>query len=507
MESSPPRSTSVAPLTGVKRPASLLPAFEPLSSSPSLPRPQKRVARDDDRAISTYPTPVPTSSTHIMSSSPPRMALPHSSSRHNLSSTFSERTPLSAVPTLMLPETGETIKMGRSSLSCQYQLAANRMISRVHVEATYKPAPNPFDRDRVEILCLGWNGIKVHCQGKKYELAKGKTFTSDIKDEDIMIDVSECRVLVQWPRGDRKEDASTDSEQTWEEVTPTRRKQAHRSLQDSPGAERQRLASPVSPSPAVKSLIPPSSPLFTPTRSRNAVVVYEDEGSPVRRVNSNDALKSSSSAASLLQSSQSSDLSDLSKPEDLSDHDEENDPIIHSFGPFGDNLLPRLASFSADESPLRPTRPRAHLQPTSPRQPSKPVEPTEEDKKPAVLDEDSEHVQNHAVNQLAFSRLSSTPFSTILDNLPSSLWKADIRSHHGPSRDEIRAILDSTKCIGKVAREGKDAAGKPLEAEYYYIPDFDDDQMRREAVVTDLRKPGLRNCRKQHKQYFWRKPK
>jgi regulator of nonsense transcripts 2 len=127
------------------------------------------------------------------------------------------------------------------------------------------------------------------------------------------------------------------------------------------------------------------------------------------------------------------------------------------------------------------------------------VEPSQEERKPAVINEDAEHVQNHAVNQLAFSRLSSTPFSTILDNLPSSLWKADNHSRHGPSREEIRAILDSTKCIGKVAREGKDAAGKPLEAEYYYIPDFDDDVMRREAVVTDLRKPGLRNCRKQHK--------
>ncbi|KAL4760839.1 putative transcription factor Tos4 [Aspergillus foveolatus] len=505
MESSPPRSCSVAPVAGVKRPASLLPAFEPLSSSPSLPRPQKRVARDDDRAISTYPTPVPTSSTHIMSSSPPRMP---TSSRRNLTSTLSERAPLSTVPTLILPETGEPIMMGRSSLSCQYQLAANRMISRVHVKATYKPAPNPFDRDRVEIMCLGWNGLKLHCQGKTYTLAKGKTFTSDIKDADIMIDVSESRVLVQWPRGDRKEDVSTDSEQTWEETTPTRKKQTHRSLQDSPGAERQRLASPVSPSPAVKSMIPPSSPIFTPTRSRNAVVVYEDEVSPVRRLDSDDALKPSSSVASLLQSSQSSDLSDLSKPDDLSDHDEENDPIIHSFGPFGENLLPRMASFSADESPLRPARPRAHLQPTSPRQPSKPVEhPQEEKKKSAVINEDAEHVQNHAVNQLAFSRLSSTPFSTILDNLPSSLWKADNHSRHGPSREEIRAILDSTKCIGKVAREGKDAAGKPLEAEYYYIPDFDDDVMRREAVVTDLRKPGLRNCRKQHKQYFWRKPK
>ncbi|KAL2850127.1 hypothetical protein BJX68DRAFT_237403 [Aspergillus pseudodeflectus] len=512
MESSPPRSNSVAPVAGVKRPASLLPAFEPLNSSPSLPRPQKRVAREDDAVVSTYPTPVPTSSTHIMSSSPPRMALPRNLSRRTIISAGPERSPLSAVPTLMLSESGEPITMGRSSASCHYQLAPNRMISRIHVKAAYKPAPNPFDRDRVEIVCMGWNGIKLHCQGKTYDLAKGKTFTSDIKDADIMIDVHESRVLVQWPRGERKEDASTDSEQTWEEATPTRNKQARRSLQDSPSAERKRLASPISPSPAVRSIMPPSSPLFTPTRSRNAVVVYEDEGSPVRRSNSGDALKPSSGVASLLQSSQSSDLSDLSKPEDLSDHDEENDPIIHSFGPFGDNLLPRMASFTA-ESPLRPTRPRSHipsqpLQPAqSPRQPSQ-TEPAEEELvKPPVMDEDGERVQNHAINQLAFSRLSSTPFSTILSNLPPSLWKADSQSRHGPSKAEIRAILDSTKCIGKVAREGKDAAGKPLESEYYYIPDYDEDPMRREAVVTDLRKPGLRNCRKQHKQYFWRKPK
>jgi regulator of nonsense transcripts 2 len=114
-------------------------------------------------------------------------------------------------------------------------------------------------------------------------------------------------------------------------------------------------------------------------------------------------------------------------------------------------------------------------------------------------DESFERVRNHAVNQLAFSRLSSTPFSTILNNLPPSFWRSNANNLSGPVRAEIRYILENTKCIGKVAREGKDAAGKPLESEYYYIPDFDDDEMRRETVVNNLRKPGLRNCRKQHK--------
>ena len=405
----------------------------------------------------------------------------------------------------MLPDTGEPVKMGRSSASCQHQLAASRMISRVHVQATYKPAPNAFDRDRIEIMCMGWNGIKLHCQGKTYDLAKGKTFTSDIKDADIMIDVHDARVLVQWPRSERKDGGvSTDSEQTAEETTPKNRR-SRRAVQDSP-LPGPRLASPVSPSPAVQSVVPPSSPLCTPTRSRNAVVVYEDEASPIRNnpaaLVSQDSQDATQHVNSLLHSSQSSDLSDLSKPEEFSDHDEENDPIVHSFGPFGDNILPRMASFSAHESPIRSARPARPqilgqpLQPTqSPRQPSKPVEPKEELE---VFNESHEKIRHHAVNQLAFSRLSSTPFSTILHNLPPTVWNGN-DSKSEVSRDDIRGIIDSTKCIGKVAREGKDAAGKPLESEYYYIADFDDDGMRREAVVHDLRKPGLRNCRKQHK--------
>ena len=465
--------------------------------------------------MSTYPTPVPTSSTHIMSSSPPAVSVAPFSRRRTFSAT--ERAPLSAVPTIMLPENGEPVLMGRSSISCQHQLAASRMISRVHVKATYKPAPNPFDRDRVEIMCMGWNGIKIHCQGKKYDLAKGKTFTSDIKDADIMIDVHEARVLVQWPRNesDRKDCPSTDSEQTWDESTPTQKKHSRRSLQDSPFGDSQRLASPLSPSPAVEQGILPSSPIFTPSRARAAVVVYEDEASPSKRSNAAVGLISQSAArraSALLQCSQGSDVD---RPEDDSDNDEENDPIIHSFGPFGDNLLPRMASFRADESPSRCVRsprtllPAQPLKPTqSPRQISHASETQTEEPKPTspakdrsqLEDEKFARVRNHAANQLAFSRLSSTPFSTILNNLPPSFWRSSSSEpSSSPSRADVRYILETTKCIGKVAREGKDAAGKPLESEYYYIPDFDDNEERRAAVVHDLRKPGLRNCRKQHK--------
>lgn len=542
MESSPSRGPSGAlPAAGVKRPATLLPAFEPLSSSPSLPRPTKRVARDSG----DYPTPMPTSSTHFMSSSPPRVSFGRPGSM------ASERVPLSNVPTVMLPESGESILMGRSSASCHHQLSTSRLISRVHVKATYKPSSNPFDRDRVEILCMGWNGIRVSCQGKTYDLGKGKTFTSEIRDADIMIDVQDARVLVQWPRRDRRDSDSSESDPVWDESSPHRNSPSTRRL-GSPLRDRHPLISPVSPSPAGRPVLPSSSAQLTPSRSHNPIVVYEDQQSPTR---GNDTQGSTSTSTQPFQASMesqthsrpsSSALQALCQQSDdeFSDHDEENDPIVHSFGPYGANLLPWMASIKTEDSPLRVPRTRAGATsstgtpapPTEFNQPSDSVSKTGESKEDADApkkEEDErqsiiERIQNHAINQLAFSRLSSTPLSTIVNNLPAELWKNESNPAARFTKAEIQSLLEQVKCIGEVRRQGKDAAGKPLESEFYYIADHDEDEMRRQAVVNDLRKPGLRNCRKQHKvsspffilrsrvgqiidscsqQYFWRKPK
>ena len=197
------------PEAGSKRPAvSLLPAFEPLSSSPTLPRPPKR-NRDALNEDVTYPTPVPTSSTAILTSSPPRIATGRPPIQR-LHSTVSERAPLSDVPTIELNPNGKPVLMGRSSASCHYQLSSNRLISRVHVEATYRPASTSLERDRVEIVCTGWNGIKVHCLGKVYDLVKGKKFLSDAQDVDIMVDVQDARVLLKWPPMPRLGPISSD---------------------------------------------------------------------------------------------------------------------------------------------------------------------------------------------------------------------------------------------------------------------------------------------------------
>jgi len=64
---------------------------------------------------------------------------------------------------------------------------------------------------------------------------------------------------------------------------------------------------------------------------------------------------------------------------------------------------------------------------------------------------------------------------------------------------ELKALLDGIACVGEISREGKDAAGKLLESEFYYVPEMDVDEMRRDTVMQSLGKTSIRAARKQHK--------
>ena len=335
---------------------------------------------------------------------------------------------------------------------------------------------------------MGWNGIKVHCLGKVYDLIKGKKFSSDVKNADIMIDIQDARVLIQWPVKPRLGPISSD-----EEGSPLKRprslKRNSTPPSPSPLQSRRRHASPISPSPAVRAATLPNSPLHQAgLRTTDPVIVYEDEPSPDENVNEEHAAVSQSTQA-LSQHDQirlnTSQESLLSSSQDFSDHDEENDPIIYSFGPFGANILPRMASFTTGDSP-RFTSPPISFRATHNNPLQATVSPPQPSSFPNTLD-----IKSHIINQLAFSRLSSTPLSTILSHLPEDAGTI--------LKDTLSAVIQEIGCIGEVSREGKDAAGKPLESEYYYIPAEDQDEKRKEAVVNDLMKPGLRACRKQHK--------
>ncbi|EHK46059.1 hypothetical protein TRIATDRAFT_292251 [Trichoderma atroviride IMI 206040] len=534
-----PSSTSLSPL---KRPApSLLPPFEP-SSSPGLPRPAKRQNVGSAPHL-RYPTPnIPTSSTGILSSSP---------LREKLSRGISERTPLSAVPSIELNDNGEMLLMGRSSNSSHFQLSANRLISRVHVKARYLQGATPLEANKIEITCNGWNGLKLHCQGRTWELLKGDSFTSETEGTEIMVDVHDARVLIQWPK---RSSSAVDangllSDASWEDSPPRSQTRASAMLQASPlRRAAARIQSPDSPTPA------PRRRSVVAADEESGIQIYEDDEEHLPDSDGHEDPDVGVSMRTEVTASFSSDF-EPDDEDDESDPDEENDPIIHSFGPYGANISGRMASIStksprvtsskralkkgstetlvprkstrdldsAEASPRKRARREASREqtPTPNGRPLKKEEDEEEqvkkeeeeeeeeeeddeeeeeDKPPKILSEADAAISNHVVNQLAYSRLSSTPLSTIMHNLPAEQTR-DL------TRDALRVLIETTACIGIIERQGKDAAGKALESEYYYIPEADTDAQRRAAVVDGLRKPSLRACRKQHKQYYWKRPK
>jgi pSer/pThr/pTyr-binding forkhead associated (FHA) protein len=110
---------------------------------------------------------------------------------------------------------------------------------------------------------------------------------------------------------------------------------------------------------------------------------------------------------------------------------------------------------------------------------------------------DLDSIMNVLVNHLAFSRLSQTPLQQL---------QTVSQSIQALSRYQLRAVLVAIKCIGVIYRHGKDAAGKPLDEEYYYDVERDTDLERTKLVSSIKGSSGLRNCRKTHKQYFWKRP-
>jgi hypothetical protein len=485
----------------------LLPAFGedgPFSSSP-FPRPtsSKRKFEEDSpsfpKQLKYYPTPQPTSSTNIISSSP-RHARP---GIERTFSALSERTPLGAVPTVDLPADGEMIRMGRSSNTSDYQLSTNRLISRVHVQAAYH-APRPlYPHGYIEVECLGWNGAKIHCKGRIFELSKGDTYMSENPETAIMLDVQDTRVMIAWP-------VVPTSKFSWESEeegmpTPTCRRVQENFDSSPPIVPR----SPVSQSPICPPLF---AGLGVPAMQSGPVQVFEDadasEDSP--SATSPESVDQTFIRPSLPSSRSSHEVNPIdtkasinfAAPDDFSDNDEENDPVVHSFGPFGQNLLHSMASINtATPTQSNTPRMRAPLLSSSPRRPA--AEPFRFKESP---------IKNHVINQLAFSRIHSQPLSAIHSNLPAELKACLMKSTDSKdedsgsttpvpqlSRADLKKILDDTPCVGEIPRAGRDAAGQPLENEFYYVPEMDPNQIRRETITAGTRSTGLRSVRKTHK--------
>jgi len=257
-----------------------------------------------------------------------------------------------------------------------------------------------------------------------------------------------------------------------------------------------RSRSPVSPTPAVGLAGSFSSTFHVDAADDGPVQVYEDHASDGDASRDRTPEPVAKQAAKRTDSTPTKDslklshVSQASDPEDFSEHDEENDPIVHSFGPFGDNILSRFQSFQpvSPERKRKPQRSSSNSPGGSTSAPKISISP----------------VKNHVINQLAFSRIHSLPLSTIHSNLPAELRGAmakptDAGNAKMLTSSDLKSILDGIPCVGEISREGKDAAGKLLESEFYYVPEMDGDENRRDTVMHSLGRTSIRAARKSHK--------
>lgn len=372
-------------------------------------------------------------------------------------------------------------------------------------------------RPKIEIQCMGWNGVKIHCQGHAWELSKGDVFTSETEDAEIMLDVQDSRVVLAWPARTRTRRSRSASTSTI--GTPTRTRVSRSPSvgwvddndenvdpRSNHGRTGRRLFN-VSTEKRHRSPPPRrglgNSSMFhsDPQMTDTFLEIYEDE--PVADFNGGDhpelpvpsEKEEISEAAMKMLLAPCDDTDDDEELNQLLLKDEEDeedekggiDALALSFAP--EPILPPMVTFSTAEPLCVPGTPPASCISHAASNLSSPLR---QSRSASISPNKAITIQNHIANQLAFSRLSSTPLSVLLSNLPSSLGTSI-------TKERLIQVLDSIGCIGEIKRQGKDAAGKPLQSEYYYIPDSDTDVGRRAAVVEGMGRVGLRSCRKSHK--------
>ncbi|KAF9109457.1 hypothetical protein BGX27_007590 [Mortierella sp. AM989] len=71
-------------------------------------------------------------------------------------------------------------------------------------------------------------------------------------------------------------------------------------------------------------------------------------------------------------------------------------------------------------------------------------------------------------------------------------------------KEQMLQCLSSARCVGKISRKGKDAYNKPLESQWYYIPESDHNVMRK--LTRQEVMPTARKCTLKDKQYFFKMP-
>lgn len=455
------------------------PPSSPLAESPAFdtraldhPFAPKRLAFSGHKSQVEYPTPHPSSA--VGQSSPSRGGLVEPVGlRRNKD--FNILDPHDAVVRVSLPGSASHVTIGRSHQSSDVQLdPTNKTISRAHIKASY-------NEQQIVLQCLGFNGFAMRIprpclvfatnRRNDYILLENKGSVLDAANlepttrKSVVLDANHTEFVV-----NRNETVTLprlsnilievrgslvllnpEDEEDTDEETPVLLTRAHARSESTPPVSTP-FKRPITPATPAKSGHKITSEELTPLPKSRAAT-------PLGDITNSINMAANAGAHSALNSAVNSAVS-----------------------------TPKASKkrlIKADEPAKRKKKQAADHQE---------VEVSLASIK--GLKKQSE-IENVLTNHLAYSRLSSTPASFLL-SISVLTGQLDLL--------QLRTILHNIKCVGVIHREGKDAAGKPLEEEYYYMPENDEDKERPALVQTIRGHGGLRACRRTHKQYFWKKP-
>jgi len=114
------------------------------------------------------------------------------------------------------------------------------------------------------------------------------------------------------------------------------------------------------------------------------------------------------------------------------------------------------------------------------------------------------------IETMATSRASSLPVSSIYKLVMNSQPSLKDERTEGEWLGIFERVLRDGEAgrgsgvFAKVESSGKDKADRPLEAQWFYVPERDEDQERALLIRSMMPRPGKRTETMKYKQYYWR---
>ncbi|KAG0211187.1 hypothetical protein BGX28_008367 [Mortierella sp. GBA30] len=109
------------------------------------------------------------------------------------------------------------------------------------------------------------------------------------------------------------------------------------------------------------------------------------------------------------------------------------------------------------------------------------------------------------IDTLVFARKKkSMTLTELFDEMITSQPSLMATQNADEIKEQMLQCLSAARCVGKITRKGKDAYNKPLENQWYYIPEADHNLMRK--LTRQEVMPSARKCTLKDKQYFFKMP-